>query len=105
MGISFHKTKTWLKWRVAIKRIDETTKKLWMPGPHDVVCCDHFTASDRQLIERSSLCSDNGMLDSSDAIMADRGIMVQDLFGSKDVAVDTPKMLKGKSRFEPQDII
>jgi len=35
-----------LKWRVAIKRIDETTKKLWMPGPQDVVCCDHFTADD-----------------------------------------------------------
>lgn len=62
-------------------------------------------ASDRQLIERSSLCNDNGMFDSGDAIMADRGIMVQDLFASKDVAVNTPKMLKGKSRFEPQDII
>jgi len=31
--------------------------------------------------------------------------MIQDLFASKDVAVNTRKMLKGKTCFEPQDII
>ena len=35
-----------LKWRVAVKRVDERTKKLWMPGPHDVVCRDHFVPQD-----------------------------------------------------------
>ena len=35
-----------LKWRVAIKRIDERSKKLWMPGRLDVVCRDHFKPED-----------------------------------------------------------
>ena len=63
------------------------------------------SASDRQLIERSTLYKDSDMFDSGDAIMADRGIMVQDLFANKNVHVNTPKMLKGKSRFEPQEIV
>jgi hypothetical protein len=34
-----------MKWRVAIKRSDEK-KGLWKPGPNDVVCQQHFIASD-----------------------------------------------------------
>ena len=33
-----------MKWRVAIKRSDEK-KGLWKPGPNDVVCHQHFIAS------------------------------------------------------------
>jgi len=37
--------------------------------------------------------------------MADRGIMVQDLFASKDVKVNTPTMLSGKSQLEPEAVV
>ncbi|WAR12292.1 hypothetical protein MAR_026472 [Mya arenaria] len=37
-------------------------------------------------------------------VMADRGIMVQDLFASKNVAVNTPTMLCGKSQLEPEAV-
>jgi len=43
------------------------------------------SVSDRQLIERSTLYGEPGMFEDGDAIMADRGIMVQDLFASKNV--------------------
>jgi hypothetical protein len=42
------------------------------------------SASDRQIIERSELL-DQGKFEPKDSIMADRGIMVQDLFATKDV--------------------
>lgn len=34
-----------LRWRVAIKR-SSSKKGLWKPGKHDVVCHQHFKASD-----------------------------------------------------------
>lgn len=34
------------QWRVAIKRLDPLTKKLWEPNDRDVVCHLHFVASD-----------------------------------------------------------
>ncbi|VDI66249.1 Hypothetical predicted protein [Mytilus galloprovincialis] len=37
--------------------------------------------------------------------MADRGIMVQDLFAAQDVKVNTPTMLKGKSQLEPEEVV
>lgn len=49
--------------------------------------------SDRQIIERSELVQ-KGMFEKGDSIMADRGIMVQDMFASLDVKVNTPTMLK-----------
>ena len=63
------------------------------------------SASDRQIIERSSLCTDKSLFEKKDSIMADRGIMVQDLFASSDVAVNTPTMLKGKSQLEPEIVV
>ena len=62
------------------------------------------SASDRQIIERSELCTQNGHFSPKDSIMADRGILVQDLFISKDVHVNTPTMLKGKSQLEPYEV-
>lgn len=37
--------------------------------------------------------------------MADRGILVQDLFSNKNVSVNTSTMLKGKTQFEPHEIV
>lgn len=62
------------------------------------------SASDRQIIERSDLF-DPGKLAKKDSIMADRGIMVQDLFANYDVTVNTPTMLKGKSQLEPEEVV
>jgi hypothetical protein len=62
------------------------------------------TTSDRQIIERSVLCKKK-LFEPKDSIMADRGIMVQDLFASKSVAVNTPTMLCGKSQLEPEAVV
>ena len=35
-----------LKWRVAIKRLDPSTKRLWNPGQYDVVFFNHFASQD-----------------------------------------------------------
>ena len=44
------------------------------------------------------------MLDPGDSIMADRGLLVQDLFASKDVKVNTPTTMKGLTQL-PADIV
>ena len=62
------------------------------------------TTSGRQIIERSSLCKKK-LFDPNDSIMDDRGIMVQDVFANKDVAVNTPTMLYGKSQLEPETVV
>ena len=62
------------------------------------------SASDRQIVERSELIRNKSMFERYDSIMADRGIMVQDLFAGKDVYVNTPTMLKGKSQLEPEEV-
>ena len=61
-------------------------------------------ASDRQILERSELLNED-MFEDKDQIMADRGIRVQDLFASKNVLVNTPSMLKGKSQLLPEEVI
>lgn len=64
------------------------------------------SASDRQIIENSELLKPtNSMFKKGDSIMADRGIMVQDLFAAQDVQVNTPTMLKGKSQLDQEEII
>lgn len=60
--------------------------------------------SDRQIIERSDLVQ-KGMFEKGDSIMADRGIMVQDMFASLDVKVNTPTMLKGRSQLSSEEVI
>ncbi|XP_078325852.1 uncharacterized protein LOC144622810 [Crassostrea virginica] len=64
------------------------------------------SASDRQIIEDSDLVDQNSkMFVSGDSIMADRGIMVQDLFAPRDVHVNTPTMLKGKSQLDATEVV
>lgn len=64
------------------------------------------SASDRQIIEKSELLQLNlNLFEPKDSIMADRGIMVQDLFAAQDVKVNTPTMLKGKSQLEPEEVV
>ncbi|XP_062614463.1 uncharacterized protein LOC134276200 isoform X1 [Saccostrea cucullata] len=62
------------------------------------------STSDRQIIERSSLL-DPEKFQSGNSIMADRGIMVQDLFAVQNVKVNTPTFLKGKSQLDPVEVI
>jgi hypothetical protein len=61
--------------------------------------CYGGSTSDRQIIERSDLvrCCES-FFDKKDAIMADRGIMVQDLFSHLDVHVNTPTTMKGRNQ-------
>ena len=63
------------------------------------------STSDWQIVERSELCKEKNMFVKGDSIMADRGIMVQDLIASKDINVNTPTMLKGKSQLEPHEVV
>jgi hypothetical protein len=63
------------------------------------------STSDRQIIERSDLLHDKDKFQDHDSIMADRGIMVQDLFAPHNIQVNTPTMLKGKSQLEAQDVV
>jgi len=64
------------------------------------------SASDRQIIEQSQLLDPSKhMFKKGDSIMADRGIMVQDLFANQDVFVNTITMLKGKSQLEPEQVV
>lgn len=60
------------------------------------------SASDRQIIERSSLLN-QGKSDAGDSIMADRGILVQDLFSNQNVFVNIPTFLKEKRLLEPEN--
>jgi hypothetical protein len=62
------------------------------------------SCSDRQIIEISPLLR-GSMFSAGDEIMADRGIMVQDLFASQDVKVNTPRTMKGKNQLEPEVVI
>lgn len=61
--------------------------------------------TDRQIIERSDLLLTPGMLCHGDSIMADRGIMVQDLFVSKGVLINTPHLLNSRSQLDPGEVI
>lgn len=64
------------------------------------------SASDRQIIERSDLIKPElKHFRKNDSIMADRGIMVQELFATRDVFLNTPTMLKGKSQLEPEEAV
>ena len=61
--------------------------------------CYGGSTSDRQIIERSNLVTHcESLFDKKDAIMADRGIMVQDLFSHMDVHVNTPTTMKGRNQ-------
>ena len=62
------------------------------------------SASDRQIIENSPELFD-GRFEKGDSIMADRGILVQDLFASQDVAVNTPTTMKGVNQLPADTVV
>lgn len=62
------------------------------------------SVSDRQIIERSTLLT-QFPFKPNDQLMADRGIMVQDLFATKDVQVITPHTLKGRHQLDSQTLV
>ena len=45
------------------------------------------------------------MFDSNDSIMADRGIMVQDLFSGQNVHVNTPTTMRGKNQLPSATVV
>ena len=61
--------------------------------------------SDRQICERSELLKQPSMFDSGDSIMADRGFNVQDLFAARNVGVNIPSFLRGKSQFGHAEVM
>jgi len=62
------------------------------------------STSDRQICERSDLIK-KPLFTSGDSIMADRGFNVQDLFASKDVQVNIPSFMKGRSQLSSSEVI
>nr|XP_018672257.1 uncharacterized protein LOC108950670 [Ciona intestinalis] len=59
------------------------------------------SVSDRQIIENCKIYQNApNFFIPGDSIMADRGILVQDLFAPFDVCVNTPTMLKGKHQLD-----
>lgn len=62
------------------------------------------STSDRQICERSDLMN-KSLFSSGDSIMADRGFNVQDLFAAKDVHVNIPSFLKGKSQLTAAEVV
>jgi hypothetical protein len=61
------------------------------------------SASDRQIIENSNLL--DGRFGAGDSIMADRGILVQDLFAAQNVIVNTPTTMKGKNQLPAETVV
>jgi len=62
------------------------------------------STSDRQICERSDLIS-KSLFSAGDSIMADRGFNVQDLFATKNVHVNIPSFLKGKSQLTAAEVV
>lgn len=60
------------------------------------------STSDRAVVERSKLVE---MCNDHDSVMADRGFTVQDLFARKNVTVNIPSFLKGKSQLPGLTVI
>lgn len=67
------------------------------PGGLLCYCSEGFggSTSDRQIIERSTLMN---ICDDGDSIMADRGFNVQDLFAPKNIAINIPTFLRGRTQ-------
>ena len=59
-------------------------------------------ASDRQIVERSSLPT---KCDPRDSIMADKGFNVQDIFASYDVHINIPEFFKKKNRLSGHTVM
>ncbi len=61
-------------------------------------------ASDRQIVERSSLLTNKKMLERGDSIMADKGFVVQDLFCHRGILINTPTFLKGINQLSVEQV-
>lgn len=59
-------------------------------------------ASDRQIVERSSLLK---KCDPKDSLMADKGFNVQDLFAPYDVHINIPEFFKKKNRMSGKSVL
>jgi hypothetical protein len=62
------------------------------------------SCSNRQIIKISELLQDQ-KFSAGDSIMADRGIIVQDLFAGQDVKVNTPTTMKGLNQLPAETAI
>ena len=62
------------------------------------------SASDRQIVERSSLLK-KGELDEGDSLMADKGFIVQDLFCLRKVHVNIPTVMRGLTQIPAEKLI
>jgi len=62
------------------------------------------STSDRQIFERSDLFKNHELLNKGDSIMADRGFVVQDLVACRDIAVNMPTMLKGRTQLSTTSV-
>ncbi len=61
------------------------------------------SASDHQIIESSELL--DGCFMPDDAIMADSGTLIQDLFATQDVAVNAPTTLRGINQLPAKTVV
>ncbi len=61
-------------------------------------------ASDRQIVERSSLLQEN-LFENGDSIMADRGFIVQDLFALKQVHVNIPTVMRNMNQLPAEKVV
>ncbi len=93
--------------RGPIKTYKNTLKTMVGINPQGVVTyvLDSYGGSckDRQSTGSSSLLKD-GTFKSGNSIMADRGILIQDLFSTKNVQVDTPTSM-GKMTQSPAEAV
>lgn len=60
------------------------------------------SASDRQLVERSGLTR---MCEPGDSIMADKGFNVQDMFATKNVAINIPTFITKRNRLPGMTVV
>ena len=66
--------------------------------------CYGGSASDRQSIEGSALYKNaEALFEKGDSIMADKGFLVQDLFASFSISINTPTFLRGKTKLQETD--
>jgi hypothetical protein len=73
------------------------------PGGLMSYCSDAYggSASDRQIVERSTLLK---QVEPKDSIMADKGFDVQDIFAPLDVAINMPTFFKKKNRLSAETV-
>ena len=86
-----------------------TLKSLIGISPRGVVTfvsdCYGGSTSDRQIVEKSDLLLNPSKFEPGQAIMADRGFCVQDLFANRNVQINVPTSMKGKNQLPAETVI